>query len=63
MSIIGGIQTPCIAVCRLDYAAGICIGCKRTLQEVANWLHYTDDERQRIIDELPARVLNETEIN
>lgn len=57
MSIIGGIETPCIAICRIDRATGVCIGCKRTIQEVANWLHYTDEQRHSIMAELDARPL------
>ncbi|HVU81024.1 MAG TPA: DUF1289 domain-containing protein, partial [Rhodanobacteraceae bacterium] len=28
--------SPCIGVCRMD-ADGLCIGCRRTLAEIARW--------------------------
>jgi predicted Fe-S protein YdhL (DUF1289 family) len=49
-------QTPCIHVCSLDPATGFCIGCGRTLQEIGNWMSYSDSERQQIIAMLPTRM-------
>jgi predicted Fe-S protein YdhL (DUF1289 family) len=49
-------QTPCIHLCSLDPATGFCIGCGRTLQEIGNWMSYSDGERQQIIASLPARL-------
>jgi predicted Fe-S protein YdhL (DUF1289 family) len=50
------VATPCVKVCTLDSAAGICLGCGRTLGEIERWLRITDDERARIMAELPARL-------
>jgi uncharacterized protein len=56
MSIIGGtIETPCISICRIDRATSVCAGCKRTLQEITSWLHYTDEKRREIMEALPLR--------
>ncbi len=49
------IKTPCIKVCVVDGASGLCMGCYRKLTEVAGWARFTDDERDRILAELPAR--------
>lgn len=47
--------TPCIGICRMD-AAGLCVGCRRTLAEIARWGTMGDDERRRWIAEVqPAR--------
>lgn len=47
--------TPCVGICRLD-GAGLCIGCRRTMNEIARWSHMSDSERQRLMrDELPGR--------
>jgi len=47
--------TPCIGVCRLD-AAGLCVGCRRTMDEIARWGSLDDAERTRLMDEvLPRR--------
>lgn len=31
------LPSPCISVCVLDEASGLCEGCLRTLDEIANW--------------------------
>ena len=49
------IATPCIHICRIDETSGICIGCGRTLAEIAGWAGMSDHERQTIIDDLAQR--------
>jgi len=49
------IQTPCTAICTIDPASGLCLGCRRTLDEIARWTLLTDQERARIMAELPDR--------
>jgi predicted Fe-S protein YdhL (DUF1289 family) len=48
-------DTPCVKVCTLDHASGLCLGCGRTLAEIARWSAMSASERRRIMDELPAR--------
>jgi hypothetical protein len=48
-------QTPCINVCVIDASTGLCVGCSRSLQEIAGWAVMTDAERQRVMRDLPAR--------
>jgi hypothetical protein len=50
------VATPCVKVCTLDSAAGICLGCGRTLGEIERWLRMSDNERARIMADLPARL-------
>jgi len=49
------IKTPCIKVCVVDGESGLCLGCYRRLNEVAAWARLTDEERDRILAELPDR--------
>jgi predicted Fe-S protein YdhL (DUF1289 family) len=49
------IVSPCTKVCTIDPRSGLCLGCGRTLAEIAQWASLTDGERQRIMDELPYR--------
>ena len=49
------IATPCIKVCMVDGASGFCLGCHRTLPEIARWGALTDAERAEITLALPAR--------
>jgi predicted Fe-S protein YdhL (DUF1289 family) len=48
--------SPCILVCSLDPASGYCIGCGRTGAEIGSWIRYNDEERQAVMDALPARL-------
>jgi hypothetical protein len=49
------IATPCVQVCVVDGESGLCLGCFRTLNEVARWSSLTDAERASIMSALPAR--------
>lgn len=49
------IATPCVKVCVVDGASGLCLGCFRTLTEIAGWSRLSDAERARIMAELPER--------
>jgi len=49
------VASPCNKVCILDEATRICIGCFRTIDEIAGWAALTDAERAAILAELPAR--------
>jgi predicted Fe-S protein YdhL (DUF1289 family) len=55
---MAAIETPCIKVCIVDPNSGHCLGCARTLGEIAGWTAYTDGERSRIMAELPQRMEN-----
>jgi predicted Fe-S protein YdhL (DUF1289 family) len=46
--------SPCVAVCRLDPATRICVGCGRTIAEIAAWPNMSDAERKAIIARLAA---------
>ncbi|MEN9727017.1 MAG: hypothetical protein RL434_1383 [Pseudomonadota bacterium] len=49
------IETPCIGICQIEKATGLCTGCARTLREIAGWAGFPDAERRRIMAELPRR--------
>jgi predicted Fe-S protein YdhL (DUF1289 family) len=49
------IQSPCIKICTLDARSGLCLGCGRTIDEIARWGGMSEAERARIMAELPAR--------
>jgi predicted Fe-S protein YdhL (DUF1289 family) len=49
------IASPCIRLCVVDGASGLCVGCLRTLGEIAGWAALTDAERAEIMQALPAR--------
>jgi predicted Fe-S protein YdhL (DUF1289 family) len=49
-------ESPCVKICTYEPGAGMCLGCGRTLAEIAGWAALGDAERRRIMDELPARL-------
>jgi predicted Fe-S protein YdhL (DUF1289 family) len=49
------IVTPCVKVCFMDDESGLCLGCFRTLQEVAAWARLGEAERAAVMAELPSR--------
>jgi predicted Fe-S protein YdhL (DUF1289 family) len=53
---LGAIETPCIKVCVMDAATGLCSGCGRTLEEIARWASLAPETRKRVMSELPARL-------
>jgi hypothetical protein len=50
------IETPCIKVCTMDAALGVCMGCGRTLDEIARWSSLSEVDRHRIACALPDRL-------
>lgn len=49
------IATPCVKVCAVDGVSGYCLGCRRTLPEIAGWARLSDEERAAIMTALPDR--------
>jgi predicted Fe-S protein YdhL (DUF1289 family) len=50
------IQTPCTQVCTIDPVSRLCVGCGRTLDEIARWSALTAGERAQLMAELPRRM-------
>ena len=42
------IESPCILVCTIDPQTGFCLGCARTLEEIARWSGMNTDERMAV---------------
>ncbi|WP_367195301.1 DUF1289 domain-containing protein [Amorphus sp. 3PC139-8] len=49
------IESPCVSICRIDPTSGLCIGCLRTLDEIASWRTLDADQRRAVIAELQDR--------
>ncbi len=47
--------SPCIDICRIDPDSGLCTGCLRTLDEIARWGSYSDDDKRAVNRSLEAR--------
>ncbi|XAZ25779.1 DUF1289 domain-containing protein [Sinorhizobium sp. B11] len=49
-------RTPCIRICSLDPLTGLCAGCGRTTDEIVGWMCFSDEDREAIMNSLPARL-------
>jgi predicted Fe-S protein YdhL (DUF1289 family) len=48
------VPSPCVDICKLD-AQGLCIGCRRTLGEIAEWSRADEARRREILRGLELR--------
>jgi hypothetical protein len=48
------VESPCIGLCRLDENR-VCIGCKRTDNEIGSWMYATDQEKLKILESAEKR--------
>lgn len=49
------IATPCVQVCIVDPESSLCLGCQRTLMEIAGWSRFSEFERETLMAQLPGR--------
>lgn len=47
------IVSPCINVCRME--GDVCVGCLRTLNEIAGWSRMPDSEKQGVLARVEQR--------
>jgi len=43
-------NSPCVSICKVEN--DICIGCGRTLKEIASWTSYTLDQRREVLERI-----------
>lgn len=48
-------QSPCINICVMHPSEGICVGCYRTMAEIAGWAAMGADARRAVLADLPDR--------
>lgn len=49
------VPSPCIAVCELEEGTGLCLGCRRHVDEIRDWPVMTADEKQATLSRIEAR--------
>lgn len=50
-------STPCVTICRIDPASGLCIGCGRSTGEIGAWVEMSEEARLALMARLPERFL------
>ncbi|MBK7163472.1 MAG: DUF1289 domain-containing protein [Sphingomonadales bacterium] len=51
------VASPCIATCTLDRTRRWCLGCGRTVEEIAGWQDADLAQKLKILNELPTRLV------
>lgn len=49
------VESPCVKVCAIDATTGWCLGCGRTMREIAGWSSLPPQVRTQVMSELEAR--------
>jgi predicted Fe-S protein YdhL (DUF1289 family) len=49
------VKSPCVAVCKIDYESGYCIGCNRTIEEITNWSILSDQQKKKILTKVKSK--------
>jgi predicted Fe-S protein YdhL (DUF1289 family) len=49
------VPSPCNKVCTMDAEGRFCVGCHRTLEEIAQWGAMTNEQRRAVLARLEAR--------
>jgi len=49
-------STPCVNICAVSGRHGLCIGCGRTLSEIAGWGGMSEAQRRAVMAELGERL-------
>lgn len=56
------VPSPCISVCRMDPASGLCEGCLRTLDEIAAWSGMDDAGKRAVWQRIEQRAQDLVEL-
>ena len=48
-------DSPCIKICVIHPEERLCVGCYRTIDEIAQWSRLSPDARRAIMADLPNR--------
>ena len=49
-------NSPCVSICNVE--GNLCIGCGRTLDEIASWTEMTREQRQEVLERIERDKVN-----
>jgi predicted Fe-S protein YdhL (DUF1289 family) len=49
------VASPCVSICKMDAATGLCTGCARTIEEIAHWSRYSDADKRAVWQRIALR--------
>jgi uncharacterized protein len=53
------IPSPCISICQMSLKTGLCTGCHRTIEEIAEWSTFSNGEKLLILEQIDQRILEQ----
>ena len=51
-----GISTPCVNICVIDALSALCVGCGRSVEEIAGWRDMSETRRRAVMAKLEDRM-------
>ena len=51
----GGVSSPCVNVCRMNAATGLCEGCLRSIGEIASWSQMDAQDKRAVWQRIALR--------
>ncbi|MBP6647909.1 MAG: DUF1289 domain-containing protein [Burkholderiaceae bacterium] len=54
------IPSPCVSVCVMNPGSGLCLGCFRTIDEIAGWSRMADTVKKQVWIQLVKRANTQT---
>jgi predicted Fe-S protein YdhL (DUF1289 family) len=52
------VDSPCVKICVIHPESRICIGCRRTIDEISGWARLSAEDRLAIVQALPGRMVS-----
>jgi predicted Fe-S protein YdhL (DUF1289 family) len=49
------VPSPCVSICAMDATNALCTGCLRTIDEIAGWSRFSDDEKRAVWQRISER--------
>jgi predicted Fe-S protein YdhL (DUF1289 family) len=49
------VPSPCINICTMDTSTGLCLGCLRTIDEIAVWAGSSNPQKREILQAIAVR--------
>jgi uncharacterized protein len=49
------VASPCVGICKIEPSTGLCLGCLRTLEEIAGWSKASDGTKRAVVARIAER--------
>ncbi len=49
------VESPCVKICIIHPESRLCLGCRRSIDEISRWSRMSPEERREIAAALPGR--------